>query len=96
MPDPAQWHQAADATHPYSAFGMLTGPVRFDVDRLRSISPELQTAIQAFPGPIELVGQPRKKVARTLNDVFVAGTSPGSDWNSAASAGQNLTNLSKR
>ena len=80
-PDPAQWRQAADTTYPYEVYGMSTGPVRFSVDQLKSIAPELQTAIQAFPGPIELVGQPRKKVARTLNQVIVAGTSPTRDWN---------------
>jgi len=80
-PEPAQWRQAADTTSPYDLYGMPTGPVRFSVDQLKSIAPELQTAIQAFPGSIELVGQPRKKVARTLNEVIVAGTTPTRDWN---------------
>lgn len=79
-PDPARWREATSTTSPYEAYGMRTGPVRFSVDALKSISAELQTAIEAFPGSIELLGKPRKKVAQALNEVIVAGGA-SNNWN---------------
>jgi hypothetical protein len=62
----SDWTRAAETTEWYESYGVMTGPVRFNVAELSEVSPDLNKAIKAFTGPVEFTGNPGRKVRRQL------------------------------
>jgi len=60
------WNRAARTTEWYESYGVMTGPVRFNVADLSEVTGELNEAIKAFTGPVEFTGNPGRKVRRQL------------------------------
>ena len=64
--DVSDWYRAAETTEWYESYGVMTGPVRFNVAELGEVSSDLNKAIKAFTGPVEFTGNPGRKVRRQL------------------------------
>jgi hypothetical protein len=62
----SDWNRAAETTTWYESYGVMTGPVRFNVANLSEVSSDLNKAIKAFTGPVEFTGNPARKVRRQL------------------------------
>lgn len=69
--DLRKWQQAASSTAFYEEYGLVAGPIRLRVDGLGEISPALAKAIGQFAGPVEYIGQPKRKVRRVIAKISV-------------------------
>lgn len=85
--DVQRWREAADATGWLVEYGVVLGPVRFDVAGLAQVGDELGQAVSRFNGPIEFIGQPKAKVRRQLGEVV--GARQNNPWHPSVSPPKN-------
>jgi hypothetical protein len=68
--DPLEWEKIARATQVNGKYGILTGPVRFDLTGVTELHPQVMSAIRDYAGPVEFIGTSSQMVREQLNLVF--------------------------
>lgn len=69
--DLRKWQQAASTTLFYKEYGLVAAPIRLRVDGLGDLSRALTKAIGQFAGPVEFIGNPKRKVRREIATLLV-------------------------
>ncbi len=67
------WLEAAASVSRMARFGANPGPVTISTDGLAKLDNETAVAISLWPGPVEILGTPKRNVMATLASVFHAG-----------------------
>ncbi len=60
--DTQGWLEAAGGTSRFREYGVVSGPVRFDLAKVRELDDSLITALLFYGGPIEVLGDPPQPV----------------------------------
>jgi hypothetical protein len=70
--DAEAWQVASSATAANNQNNILTGPVRLDVRGVEELSESADEAISRFPGPVEVIGTPGRRLRRQITESIPA------------------------
>jgi len=80
----AQWRAAVEAMAPFAQYGVASGPLQIETDKLSAVSGDLAAAIKAYSGPLQITGMPKKSVKDVVGNACCLEEAP----TKAASAGK--------